>query len=595
MGDKYFVHKVIFLFTLALAAVIAANRPLAAVRLVVSMSSVHPSLWQAGPPQKGKGGGKGQQQPIAPQPFQGAGGAGGGGKKGTKRTASNSRKGSDGSGQKGNGYIVGFNRKPRMAANDTYPFGTGATDEQIALLANGSQFPGLLPQTENGPNSGPEVYTWVPCLNEACTAPTRQRPPFKRAGVTNFSLVSNPAVKCKFCYVQFLPLDTQKVIDIFQKVLVRRLGGALGPLHPKFKGSKVHAQALLALEGDGDPTKPPLGMVSPSSPSWPVELDATLSIGSGNSSATLGPTMSSLTEFLNSRENLESINARKDRCSSQEAKRRAKQSLASLEAAVASGQVDLDEPDFAALSKVTSTATIQAAEPEAEQGQQGADGEAIYHYLKKAIEQAEEKGDLARASAMQQTLENDFPQGPPAPPKIEEKPVKPLSAPNELNLLSTKSAQALASLISKQKALECAKDAVVAAQQQLNHAKELATKAEAEVNYSLAAYQLADEEVKNFTLRVARKETERRDQMTKIIADADSIQQVPPPPLASNQQQQEQTAGKGDQQAGQTYAAVVSKGAGKSKVGPIVTDPNLVLQAAAPPTKGILMEKSGTS
>lgn len=413
---------------------------------------------------------------------------GGGGQKGQKRSQSGGPKGGDSSGAGGGkpprqakgGYTFGTDSlKPRLPPQ-TFPWGTGATKANLELFSNGSEYPGLAQSADHSTSSVPVLCDWYPCLNERCPAPSRKTPPFSRAGVSNFAVVSNSQVKCKFCYVQYLPVNSQRVIAMFQAPLVEQLGGSLGALHPKFAGSKLYGQAELALltnESNYDPNKPPVfaeGTFSlPSPAEW---LEANTSIGKvqRNRSGT-----------------------------SQEVVLAAKASLARLDNATANGEVALD---FAKLSRATSAASLaptSTQDPDASSSYCTPDV-GIFRYLQTAIDNAKNTGEDALAAALESKLHKDFPNGEPEPPKAPAPPT--LSAPNELNLLATKSAQTLRELLASRANLDLAKDKVISCQSALNEAKEAATKAAAQVAIAASNYEQAGLAVKDFNDKVQQTE-----------------------------------------------------------------------------------------
>lgn len=508
----------------------------ASVTLVGNMT-VNPALWSAGPPAaKGggkKSGGKQHQQP----PLVGDG-------KGKKGAQSNSRKGAQ---QPVGGYQIGHNTRPRMAL-EIYPWGNGATSEEMTLFPNESQFPGIAaPSKDAAPGAIPQPFEWIPCLNSACPAPCLQKPPYSTLGIANFAVVSNPGIKCKLCCTQFVPMNTQRVLELFQAVLIKKLGGALGPLHPKFKGSKMYIQAELAL-GDDTPDKPPLFDPSANGKGSGI-ASAAISQAADALQAQAAAPMSAAS-WLNNNQKIP------PKTSSAEAVEMARSSLTHLESALLSGEIDIDDLDYRALSRATSAASLhpESNDPSPENSSTGDTG--IFEYLTSSIQIVLANQDEAKAAALRAVLEADFPKGRPEAPKESVPPPRPLSPPNELNLLAGKSAQALQALLAARTHLEVCRDQVVACQHQVDQAKELATKASAEVQASLTVYQQADDAVKAFNAKTAAKEAERAAHLNQQMAEV--TQPVTPPAniapsIKSEQEQIEQQ---------QTYAAVV-KGKGK--------------------------------
>lgn len=142
-------------------------------------------------------------------------------------------------------------------------------------FTNGSEYPGIAHTLDHSVTRVPVLYEWYPCLNNQCGASSRSAPPYTRAGVSNFAIVSNPEVKCRFCYTQYLPINSQGVVQLFQQPLVQQLAGKLGPLHPKFRGSKLYGMAEQMLEvntANFDPSKPPVfdteALILPTPAQW---------------------------------------------------------------------------------------------------------------------------------------------------------------------------------------------------------------------------------------------------------------------------------------------------------------------------------------
>jgi len=332
-------------------------------------------------------------------------GAGRGGKQNARKSNSQSpagqkRKGDTNSsgknqsqGKKFNGgYTFGTNPlKPRLPPQ-TYPWGTGATDESMRMFANGSEYPGIAKCENPTLTTVPEIPEWLPCINDRCPAPSRQIPPYTRAGVSNYAVVSNSEVKCHYCYTQILPINSQRVISMYQSPLVSRLGGHLGPLHPKFAGSKLYGLAKSALEineANFDPNKPPVvsEFVLPSPAEW-LEKN-----GKG----------------------------KKQKQSSLDAVLTARASLARLENAVANDQGAAT--DFGKLSRAASGSSLpDNSQPGSSTENPGAldyclPTAGIFKYLTTAIENAKFAGDEAFATALEAKLEREFPEGEPEPPR----------------------------------------------------------------------------------------------------------------------------------------------------------------------------------
>lgn len=432
-----------------------------------------PSIWNS------KGGGRGaknkdsrkssSQPPAAGYKRKGdSNSSGPGGKAGGKKFQS----------AQSGGYTFGTNPlKTRMPAQ-TYPWGTGASDESIRLFANGSEYPGIAKCENPTLDTIPVIPDWLPCINDRCPAPSRQQPPYTRAGVSSFAVVSNSEIKCHHCYTQLLPVNSQRVISMYQKPLVSKLGGHLGALHPKFAGSKMYGLAKAALEineANFDPNKPPV--VSEFELPSPAEWLAQNGHGKGK---------------------------KQQKQSSLDAVLTARASLARLENAVANDQAAAT--DFGKLSRAASGASL----PDTGQAANSSDNPVdyclptvgIYMYLKNAIDNAKATGEEAFAAALEGKLNREFPDGEPQPPK-EELPVKaPLSAPNELNLLATKQAQTLRELLSARNSLDNARAQVGICQKSLNEAKEAATKAAAQLAMCASNYEKAGLAIKDFNDKV---------------------------------------------------------------------------------------------
>ena len=483
------------------------------------------SLWTS-PSSSSKGGGSGSAGGKSPP-------IGGGGQKGQKRSQSGGPKGDSsggGGGSKGKpraakgGYVFSNDPlKPRLPPH-TWPWGTGATKANLELFANGSEYPGLAQSADHSISSIPELYEWYPCLNEKCPSPSRQTPPFGRAGVSNFSVVSNSQVKCKFCFVQYVPVKSQRVVAMFQAPLVEKLGGSLGPLHPKFAGSKLYGQAELALqtnEDNFDPNKPPVfpeGSFSlPSPAEW---LAANTNIGNVQR-ARSGPSL--------------------------DAALTARASLARLDNAIANGETA--SLDFAKLSRAASASSLApTSTQDAGASSFCTPDVGIFRYLQTAIQNAKSWGEDSLAAALEFKLQKDFPDGEPEPPKAPAPPIVQLSAPNELNLLATKQAQALRELLASRASLDVAKDKVISCQAALNEAKELATKAAAQVAISASNYEQAGLAVKAFNDKV---------QQTELAAAAAASAELTAATLKATKIEAKTEE--------PTYAAVV-KGVSKGKV-----------------------------
>jgi len=255
---------------LAVLAAIATLAVVPQIHTSMTAPSVDSALWNA-PAAVHKGQGRGGRNGKSPanrtqaHPLDSQGGGGGG--KGQNRSKSQGKRSNLTQGDQAigsGGYHIGDSKRPRLPT-DSYPFGTGALEQDIALLSSGSPYPGIAKQEDHGAGALPTVFEWIPCLNNRCSAPSRNKPPYSRAGISNFAAVSNPKVKCKFCLVEYLPAHSQRIIEVFQRPLVSKLGGALGPLHPKFKGSKLYSQAeyIVAMnEGTEEAGKPPVFDVS---------------------------------------------------------------------------------------------------------------------------------------------------------------------------------------------------------------------------------------------------------------------------------------------------------------------------------------------
>jgi len=534
------VGKDIKILVAALAYILTSFLPLDQMAV-----SVNPALWSA-PIRKGRGGaGKKGASKEAPDTEVG---------KGKKRShsQSGSRKGDTSAsstlavGAPSGGYTVGNNTKPRLSL-ETHPWGTGAKADELELFTAGSEYPGIAKQLDNTPGSLPSVYEWIPCLNWDCTSPSRSKPPFPRAGASAYAVVSNPECKCKFCFVQFLPVNSQRIIEIFQKPLVAKLGGQLGALHPKFRGSKIysHAELMLAANAaNSDPTKPPLFDVGSS-----LFANAPLAGSASTSSAAPATTpmrSATVADWLSNNQLPKNI-------SSAEAVRNAKSSLSRLEGAVANGEVNEFRIDFGALSRAASASSLHADANATQQVPNEAPNAGIYKFVASTAS-SEAENNPAKVAALNVMLKADFPEGEPLPPRPMPAELAQLSAPNELNILAGSSAQALRDLIAARSALEVCRDRVLACQNQLDEAKEMATKAAAEVKCSLDRYKEADTAVKDFNAKVAAKETERSSKIAEQVA---RVSQPTTPPVNSGQVKEEQGG-----TAAATYAAVAAKGTG---------------------------------
>jgi len=559
----HFALKAVFICLALLATLAAMATPV-----------VNPSLWTTAPTGKARGKGQAQQRGGGKSPAnrQQAG------EKGQKRSQSKSREQPVGApaGGKG-GYFLGNNSKKARLPLESYPFGTGATQEDIRLLADGSPYPGIAATDDRSPSSTPMVFEWVPCLNQNCPAPCRTKPPYSRAGVSNYAIVSNSKVRCHFCLVEILPIDSQRIVELFQPTLIAKLGGNLGPLHPKFKGSKIYIQAEKMLrenEQTADPSMPPLHDLSHWFPaSGPPMAEATAASSWLPAS---GPPQAEATATASTQPNVSEIgqwlaapaNRFPKPTSSDEAVQSAKLSLLRLETAIAHGQVDAAGLanaglDYATLSRQASEARLDIEN----QGNSTAPASSapdlprasIYHYLLGAIKGAQDAGETDKAEDLKKMLEKDFPTGEP------QKPVPPpvqLSPSHELNLLASKSAQALRDLTAARKALEVCRDRVMASQSQLDEAKQQATVATAEVQSALLRYRDADSAVRDFNSKIAAKEMEKS---AKIVEQVAAASPSTPKDTVPNPVKAEQA----------TYATVAAKGVkGKGKQ-TLATDPVL--------------------
>lgn len=227
----------------------------------------------------------------------------------------------------------------------------------------------------------------------------------------------------------------------------------------------------------------------------------------------------------------------------------ARASLARLDNSTANGETALN---FASLSKAASASNLSVASGKQEEAASpvaSTPDAGVYHYLLSSVEKAKQQGDTATAKALEQKLQADFPQGEPTPPQPLAPIAPPLSAPNELNILAEKSAQALRDLKASRAALEVAKDRVLACQNQLNEAKELATKASAEVSLAAARYQEAGIAVKNFNEKVQSRELAAASAITEIVE-----QSLKQPKAEKNEKKA------ADVKLEPTYASVVANG-----------------------------------
>lgn len=480
---------------------------LAAIATAVAMSAtLDASLWNSPAPKGGKADTKGGAQGSQPHG------------KGKKRSQSGGPGKGDSKQQKAapTGYMFG-NNKNRLPKT-TYPFGNGASPNDLAKFAGGSEYPGIVATTNHSLDAVPQLFDWYPCLNNGCSSPSRKVPPHERAGVSAFSIVSNPEIRCKYCLTQYVPVNTQRVVHMYQKPLVERLGGKLGPLHPKFKGSKLYGDAehvLAVNQANYDPNKPPLLEWSLPTPQEWLQQNSTV--------GRMSPKTASL-----------------------DAVQTAKASLARLETAVQQGEVT----SFASLSRAASASSVgqaaapaQPQEPQEEQPDLG-----IYKWLVASIAKAEQQGATSTAEALTEKLNADFPLGEPKP---QEQPAPPvLSAPRELNLLAGKSAKALKELLGARDALDAAKDRVVACQAQLNEAKELATRASADLSLAATKYKEAGAAVKAFNDMVEARELTAASEIDQQLAGKGKTVKSEKPDVKN-------------EQGTATYSAVV-QGLGKS-------------------------------